>query len=161
VESPRPALFAMVPHDETRRERRIDQWRVFGAFIFTLIAFVAMLTGCASGQFDPTPRVVREATECVKTYETCFMVHVTNDYRYRAVVRLNGVKIGEVEGNRQDSFSVPESRLRNGRCANVSVHLIGSDIAGSSDQQCLREGGYYTFQIDNQAHLWLTPWAGR
>lgn len=129
-----------------------------------LVLAALLLIACSgSGANEPKvrPQVVRDAETCAKAHGSCFMVHVKNDQSFRAVVRLNGVKLGEVEGYSQDSFPVPDTQLKNGRCANVSVRLIGIGLAGSSDQQCLRPGGYFAFQIDNLGNLWLTPWGGR
>src|SRR3954468_10321866 len=119
------------------------------AFAAVILAAI-FIWGCGpSGQIEPTlaPRAVREAEQCARNNTSCFMVHVTNDQYYRMVVKLNGVKIGEVEGHSHGSFAVAESRLKNGRCASVQVYLIGPAVRGSSDSQCIRYGGYFSLQV--------------
>lgn len=130
--------------------------------IYAVVAVLALACG-ASGRVEPTlsSKVLRQAEECARDSGPCFMVHVSNDNFYRMAVTLNGLKIGEVEGNSSGSFAVPESRLKGGRCASVSLWLIGLAARVYSDSQCLGQGGYFTLQLDVLNHVWLTPWGGR
>src|SRR3954469_25601037 len=108
---------------KTRRERRIDQWRVFGAFIFTLIAFVAMLTGCASVPISPEERAATEVERCIQL-GGCFTLSVDNSTGVeQATVYLNNYLIGNVEGGGKKDFRVFEHQLIHGRCATVAVRL--------------------------------------
>lgn len=134
--------------------------QVFAVLAFCGLAFVIMV-GCSPSRMEPdlAPRAVRDLETCLHNSETCFMLHARNDLWNRMVVRLNGIKLGEVEGGGgSESFPVPESYLRNGRCASVELYLIGPGSKARSDQQCIRQGGWFNLQLDLEGKIWLVPW---
>jgi hypothetical protein len=127
-------------------------------------AATAALLGCgAAGRAGPklTARAIEAATKCVEQNRECFFLHVVNDNLDRLTVRLNGYKVGEVEGYGKQTFAIPASRLKDGNCAVVSLTLFPSGASGISDSQCLREGGYFDLQVDVNRRVWLVPWGGR
>lgn len=119
-----------------------------------------MAVGCAT-----TPNTMRgeraaqDAEKCLRV-GPCFVVQATNDGSYAMVVRLNGVKIGEVTAWGKATFFVRESALRDGRCASVSIYLTLHGGKGNSDRQCIDRGGFFILQLDNQNRIWLVPRMG-
>lgn len=153
---------------KTRRERRIDQWRVFGAFVFAFLAFIAMLTGCATVPVSPEARIVQEAERCIQM-GGCFTLSVDNASGVeRATVFLNGRMIGDVEGGDSHDFTVFERQLIHGRCATVTVRLHPSrailrSVDTDAKEECLggRSNSFTADITNSQKALWLTPWPKR
>lgn len=128
------------------------------ALAVVLASVVAVFTGCASvPSTKPIERIARDADKCLKL-GPCFVIQATNATPYAMVVSVNGVKVGEVSAWGQLPLFARESVLIAGRCATVSLHLIGQGGTGQSSEQCLSGDSYFALELDNRYNIWLTQW---
>jgi hypothetical protein len=121
-------------------------WQVLATLLAIACATVPSST--------PIERAARDAEKCLQN-GPCFVVQTSSAILERAVVSLNGVKIGELAGFGSATFFVNDSRLVNGRCARVFVRLVGSRDFANTEEACLSRGGYFRLDVTEQ-RVWLT-----
>jgi hypothetical protein len=140
-----------------RREQRLNEWRwLTGAALVAALFFTLILTGCATA---PTiPHDLERAALCMQR-GPCFVIKAENQLFDRAVIYLNGARVDDVEGLSGHPIWVPESLLKEGRCAYVEAVLPVSGAHFYSGRQCLVQDGFFTMRLAVGNHLWLDPWA--